>query len=518
MSELHKELSSLYVERLGLNFDPFDVSKAKPYYFARYDTATLEAAIVTALDDTDCPITVVGDHGIGKTTLLRSIASKLQDQWQFVWLEAKNLGVDAVDERLKQLFYNDLEASPLPKILMVDNAHFLAPEALEHLRLLDQGEVFAIRVIFIANTVIADDMSIIQFAALKKEESEAYIQQKLVSAGYKGTMPLSRDQLSVLYDETQGNFEKINHAMPILLAQLEPKHEASRTAFPKLHLYLLGFLLISVVIGLLIKSGKAPLTPKTIELPLENLATASSELKKIPEPSQLPLASSPVVEKEQGLAKSSTKISDKSSAEISTKVSSTAKAVEQSVPEVDVKPVVELKSAETAKLLESNIASKRQQLSQQFNQSSDSLRKVSSSLRDTLSQFEDGKEQLASKPKALQSKPLASSDVSVDKPSLVNDVDRLYDASALAKWPKNQYALQIVGSTSDAYSKELMKKYNWLALMHYKTERNGKPWYILLSGPYTDYTEAKNAIASLPEFFQRQKPWPRKISAIIAKP
>lgn len=73
----------------------------------------------------------------------------------------------------------------------------------------------------------------------------------------------------------------------------------------------------------------------------------------------------------------------------------------------------------------------------------------------------------------------------------------------------NHYTLQLSSAsrsdTLHAYAKQ-QKLQNYLV---YSTQRNGKPWYVLVSGNYASSEEAKRAIVTLPADVQVKKPWVR---------
>lgn len=70
----------------------------------------------------------------------------------------------------------------------------------------------------------------------------------------------------------------------------------------------------------------------------------------------------------------------------------------------------------------------------------------------------------------------------------------------------NYYTLQLSSAsrhdTLHAYAKQ-QKLQNYLV---YPTQRNGKPWYVLVSGHYASFEEAKYAIVTLPVDVQVKKP------------
>lgn len=87
-------------------------------------------------------------------------------------------------------------------------------------------------------------------------------------------------------------------------------------------------------------------------------------------------------------------------------------------------------------------------------------------------------------------------------------------ASAIKSAPGSHFTLQLSGAsqsnTLNAFAKQTGLK-NYLV---YQTARDGKPWYVLVSGNYASSAEAKRAIASLPAEVQAKKPWVKPVHQV----
>jgi len=87
-------------------------------------------------------------------------------------------------------------------------------------------------------------------------------------------------------------------------------------------------------------------------------------------------------------------------------------------------------------------------------------------------------------------------------------------ASAIKSAPGSHFTLQLSGAsqsnTLNAFAKQSGLK-NYLV---YQTARDGKPWYVLVSGNYASSAEAKRAIASLPAEVQAKKPWVKPVHQV----
>ncbi|WP_145501824.1 SPOR domain-containing protein [Yersinia similis] len=87
-------------------------------------------------------------------------------------------------------------------------------------------------------------------------------------------------------------------------------------------------------------------------------------------------------------------------------------------------------------------------------------------------------------------------------------------SSALNSAPSSHYTLQLSSAsrsdTLNAYAKQQK-----LTDYHvYETKRDGKPWYILVSGNYASSADAKKAITTLPADVQAKKPWVKPVQQV----
>jgi len=48
----------------------------------------------------------------------------------------------------------------------------------------------------------------------------------------------------------------------------------------------------------------------------------------------------------------------------------------------------------------------------------------------------------------------------------------------------------------------------------YQTKRNGKPWFVAVTGPYPDKNAARSAIGRLPKTLRDNNPWLRSLVSV----
>jgi len=87
-------------------------------------------------------------------------------------------------------------------------------------------------------------------------------------------------------------------------------------------------------------------------------------------------------------------------------------------------------------------------------------------------------------------------------------------AGSLKTAPGSHYTLQLSSASRSDTLNAFAKQQNLQHFMVYETKRDGKPWYVLVSGNYASSAEAKRAIATLPADVQAKKPWVRPVHQV----
>ncbi|WP_058910372.1 cell division protein DamX [Entomohabitans teleogrylli] len=78
----------------------------------------------------------------------------------------------------------------------------------------------------------------------------------------------------------------------------------------------------------------------------------------------------------------------------------------------------------------------------------------------------------------------------------------------------SSYTLQLSSSSNYDNLNAWAKKSSLQNYVVYQTQRNGKPWYVLVSGIYASRDEAKRAVATLPADVQAKNPWAKPIHQV----
>ncbi|MEQ9889063.1 SPOR domain-containing protein [Pectobacterium zantedeschiae] len=80
--------------------------------------------------------------------------------------------------------------------------------------------------------------------------------------------------------------------------------------------------------------------------------------------------------------------------------------------------------------------------------------------------------------------------------------------------PASHFTLQLSSASRSDTLKAYAKQHNLAHSWVYETKRDGKSWYVLVTGVYASSAEAKQAIAALPAEVQAKKPWVKPIRQV----
>lgn len=80
--------------------------------------------------------------------------------------------------------------------------------------------------------------------------------------------------------------------------------------------------------------------------------------------------------------------------------------------------------------------------------------------------------------------------------------------------PANHFTLQLSSASRSDSLNAFARQQNLQHYLVYETSRDGKPWYVLVSGTYPTSADAKRAISSLPAEVQAKKPWVKPVRQV----
>lgn len=99
------------------------------------------------------------------------------------------------------------------------------------------------------------------------------------------------------------------------------------------------------------------------------------------------------------------------------------------------------------------------------------------------------------------------------QPSAVHTLPE--DEQILLSWRASDYTIQLLGAGSEQSVRDyIASQPNREQLLRFTTRRQGKDWFVVVAGRYSDNAQARAAIAELPAHQRQAGPWPRVLSDI----
>ena len=500
-----------YLSNYRFERDPFSDAGASGLFFAGGGRKEAVESLLHYSRYGSTPVFLTGHIGCGKTTTLKALISELESDVdvavvpallmvtprQFFIAIAKGFGAESMVDNVMDLaaitqqllaLFKDNAISDRQSFLCIDNIQDLPSDvvsALFELLSLADGDLGVLLVGELAATALLEAaaeqsdllLNRIELATFDQQDVSAYVKYRLDAVGYNGEFPLTEMQLRALTYRSQGSLSQIHSVARSMLIAGMDNVKNERSPFPVTHLLVLIFLTLLIVIGWRHE--------KTAEV--------------IAEPDPIVLESAVLVQAEPVQVNA---IVD--TTPIDTEVVDAAIVNESSISVGNMpndKTAVEVKTALKALAAD---AAKIAAMSAETNAAaSDSLAQTEVTSANTEAEMLD----------AAESVVLGD----VTEAIMPEEVKTHSAHKRLIAWPQVGYALQIFGTHNAKRAKQLVEQYFGQAdLLFYETRHNGRPWYVVVNGPYTGRESAKLSIEQLPEGLQRLRPWPRNIASIQA--
>ncbi|HET8711555.1 MAG TPA: AAA family ATPase [Spongiibacteraceae bacterium] len=486
-----------YYVRLGLECDPFAAGALPDFFFVGAQRRYLVQRAVHALYFSGAMVVLLGADGAGKTHMLVEVEKELKDLADICSIEATvlmhageirtllagALGLPGSVAAGNAEFVRALErvrpadGDPQPVLIAIDAAHLLSVDVLADCAALVGGAGGRLRLLLAGEADLAiawqqaqaGAAEILELKPLSRDETEDYVRTRLQAAGYREAPALSEADYDQLFLQSGGNFAAINALTPQLL---QPATQAAPVmsrlkALPILHIGVAAVLLAIVMLLVLYRGGDSQ-SPHDVGLPAvaDNSAQQEPAAKSGVEQStvalQLPIATaSPTAPNPPASTLPPT-----------------------SPPPADLAPPTPAAAQPETKAIKKEVA-----------------KTVATASQSKSSQRESVK----------AAKPSANTQTNAEA-SVLNAEER-----AVLAFPSSNYVLQVIAAASKAtIDKFTDGAGKGMQLYCYRTQLRGKPWLVVVTGPYADKNAALAALAKLPPAVRKQQPWPRSVANVQA--
>jgi DamX protein len=513
-----------YVPRLDLADDPFGADFDSDYFYGGAICRQQLEQLIHYGRFSDQVVLLLGASGTGTSALLDQVLPEIQPLMDWCVIEGDvdtspdllmaslcdQLSIEQCSPMTPDLFLSQLkmmthiEDTIEPIFVAVDQAHFVDVEAFQLLNELVDGASGALHLLLVGEyqveqlTQLAqfdrEKIKVLELDALNEEEVGEYVLGLLRSVGYAGKLPLSTDQLAILFEKSKGNMADINVLIPALLDATPTKNAGQfLSGIPIVHVAAIVLVALVLFTFWAVQSDNGD----------DNMLAASGQKQR-----SIPIT----------LLESSEKSAEKSAAEstnepvessaisgIIIRGKNTAKPVSASMQ--DTLQVAQ-KTAETGRsraLLEelkkdAPVIVEQQEISSQSTVAKSSINPLSK-VDALVSQQSDPA--------------LSKSAQSSSEQSNSNQQNIPVREQRLLSFAKTAYVLQLMGSVEEQRTRNFVKQYvGRLPVTYFEARLKDKPWFVAVTGPFSSRAEALARVKALPQTLQKQKPWARSIEGV----
>ena len=419
-------------------------------------------ALIASREDPDQSLLVDADFSLSYLDILHRIA-------QYIDL-AELDDVEALESQIVQHCAQLQEDDQGSFLLVIDQADQLSNQVLMHLNQLALIQPNALHVMLLATPILEQvlldlpephaPLHTMQVEFLSEDEAEVILLEQFPEQDWSG------EQVDYMLQQSSGSPGKLMYIAQQLAAGVKEQSTKPVAKFPITHVAAILFVASVFVVSFLYKNSQSELQDAVVVEVIAPVFTEVAELEK----------------------------------------TDSVKPVEDFVAEeVDfnfIEPV-EVASVET---VVANIKG----------QSTNTI--PSPVVKTAGASPQDAKSQSIKQVAALEPvvKPAAKESVIEQAAATTKRIFSPNEQVLLAASP-NSFVAQLFGSYSHKSAKVFMQENkNSASLLSYRTEHKGKPWFVVVSGPFVSKDVAKKEVAKLPAKLRKQQPWVRSIEPIQA--
>lgn len=487
-----------YRQYYGLTGDPFREDPDFPFFGGAGRRALLEQ-LQHLCQFSASLLAVLGEPGVGKTRLAQELAQSFEPEDE-ICLIAAEPGNGAADilSQMAQRFALPLDEQPSVGQLLaslrhfaqvadeqdrlaltiIDEAHHLDEQTLGalisllqgqdasgrrlHIVLFAEQEMIARLDQFNMHDVLIHDFELIPFSL---DEATDYLNFRMEMSDYMGLEVFTEARVEPWWRRAQGRLPPLHHsARQWLLESVSPAPVKNRTpSLPVAHIVVVAALL-GVLLMVFVYSGDSDREQEdedTISRVPEQRESQTLDLSKVRESREQPAAAAPTPEGEYRR-------------------------------DIAAEPLLEGVTSETGPTPEP----------------ASGLEPKSGPEPDDQSEPE---EKLEERPGSdAGAAPTAEP---APEPQTLPKVPE--DEQVLLSWRASEYTLQLLGAGShDSVRNYIESQSNSGDLLVFESRRQGKPWYVVVTGRHKSPEEARRAIAKLPTAQREAGPWPRALKEV----
>ncbi|MGV8835389.1 AAA family ATPase [Cellvibrio sp.] len=536
------QLLADYRQRYGLSEDPFAHDYSFPLFTGAGRRQLLDQ-LLHLCQFSNSVLAVLGEHGVGKTRIAHAFMDSLSDQDQICFLSLRSgqsleqillpiiqsFGVETSGVASTESLLAALEAFIAEEavsdddglaVVVLDNAQLLDDQSISvltsllsnfpqqnrlHLALFGEPQLMHRLERLSPENLLINDFHLQPFGLL---ETVDYLNFRMEMADYLGPEIFTESMVEPWWRQTHGQLNVLHElAQERLLESVTPPSPSSKRPLPVVHIIAISMLIAVVGVAFLYMGDDKTQAPTNSSL-ANSTALPTAALR--PETTQPPSVSPAGVDNENAELSST-----------DTPVQPLLESLPQPLqPNQQVQPATQpiqtaQTSASTAVLSEDMPKEEIVPLAQLPT----APPKQAQSIPDPMPVAQAKPVELAPQPVSQPEVKVVKPEPEVIKPAVKSVFTAAIGAGAqernILSWKPSEYTIQLLGVSSEKAARDFVaSQANKKDLLVFKSKRQGKDWFVVITGRYTSSAQARQAIARLPDAQRDAGPWPRDIKTI----
>lgn len=534
--EKEDQLLADYRQRYGLSEDPFGHDYSFPLFTGAGRRQLLDQ-LLHLCQFSNSLLVVLGDYGVGKTRIAHGFMDSLSDQDQICFLSLRSgqtleqillsinqaFGIRVTDPSSMENLLAALEAFIAEEavseddglaVVVLDNAHLLDDHSITvittllnnfpqqnrlHFALFGEPGLLRRLERLSPENLLCNDFTLQPFNV---PETVDYLNFRMEMADYLGPEIFTEAKVDPWWRQAQGQLNVLHGlAEEHLLESVTPARAISKRPLPVVHIVAISLLIAIVGVVILYMGDEETTTIVANSNPVAS-AISSSPASAVSNSSlELTSTQTPVQPLMQSLPQSQPAIIAppvEQAAPVTSVVEPTTATTSSDIAPEQVVPLAQLPTAPPKPTALSSTATSVQTSSMQ-----------SVSLPP---------ETPTTTPKPATAQPdVVAKPENVAKPAqpVKAPANGTAQENTILGWKPGEYTIQLLGVSNQKAARDyIAAQPNKNELLMFRSKRQGKDWFVVITGRFASSAQARQAITSLPASQRDAGPWPRDVKTI----
>ena len=540
--QVEDQLLADYRQRYGLSEDPFAHDYSFPLFTGAGRRQLLDQ-LLHLCQFSNSVLAVLGEYGVGKTRIAHAFMDSLSDQDQICFLSLssgqsleqillsviQSFGIDAGDVPSTENLLASLEAFIAEEavaeddglaVVVLDNAHLLDDKSISvitsllnsfpqqnrlHLALFGESQLMQRLERLSPDNLLINDFHVQPFGLL---ETVDYLNFRMEMADYLGPEIFTESLVESWWRQSPGQLNVLQGlAEEHLLQSVTPKPISHKRPLPVVHIIAISVLIAVVgVVFLYMGDDKNPAPTNPSLVNSTDAQTVITQAPSISPRSESSVASANIAN--NGLELTSTE----------TPVQPLLQSLPQPLqPNQQVQPVAQSEQPAVDTSVISGDLPKEEIVP---------LAQLPTSQPKQVQSLPEPTPITQAKPIVVEPQSITPPEVSAAKPEpeIVKPAGKSVSTAAIGadaqernilSWKPSEYTIQLLGVSSEKAARDFVAaQANKKDLLVFRSKRQGKDWFVVITGRYTSSAQARQAITRLPVVQRDAGPWPRDAKTI----